>query len=160
MILITLSILAASVCFPIVLFNRQEEKLLNTVHTEKLAQPSSVRIPTTGIREKLSLISDARLSDSNVVVLKTSGHTELSTMKEALQLGQNSLSELSQAGLIPETDLSAFSINEFSHIVYSDTATQASVTCYTFWANSRSCDLNITVDADTGKIYALSFIPC
>lgn len=159
MILFTLSILVISICFPILLFNRQEAQLLKMVHTEKLAQPSSVRIPMIGIMEKLTLISDAGLSDSNIVVLQTSGHTELSTMKEALKLSQESISELSRKGLIPETDLSAFTINEFSQTVYSDTSSKASVSCYTFWANSKTCDFFITIDADTGKIYALSFIP-
>lgn len=158
MLFFTFSIMGISVFLPLVLSNRQDALLFEAIHTEKLKEPSSIQLPVTSTKEKLALISSATLADSKTIVLKTSGHAEQSSVKQALELGQKSLTKLSKKKLIPETDLSISSINDFSYIVYSDADSKTSVSCYSFWAHSETYNLYVMIDADNGDIYSLRYI--
>lgn len=158
LLVFTACILGAAICFPAVLFERQESRLLGKIHTEKMDQPSSIQIPVLKVEEKLSMISSANLADSNTIMLKTSGREDLSAKKEAVLVAQKSLSELSQKGMIPETDISGYVIDELSHSIYSNTDSQISVDCYSFFAKGENCDVYVMMDVDTGKIYSLSIM--
>lgn len=158
LLLLTACILGAAICFPAVLFERQESRMIGKIHTEKMEQPSSIQIPVLKVEEKLSMISSANLADSGTIMLKTSGREDLATQKEAVFMAQKSLSELSQKGMIPETDISHYGIDELSHSIYSNTNRQISVDCYSFFAKGEKSDVYVMMDADTGKIYSLSIM--
>lgn len=159
LLIFTFVILGISIFIPIILSDQQDAKLFKTVHSEKLETPSNVKLPVAGIKEKLTLIASADQTDSGTIMLKTSGHANPSSVEQAVTLARKSITELAGKDLIPETDLNEFSINEFSHMVYSDSVSKTTASCYSFWANGDAYDLYLMMDADSGMIYTLNFIP-